>query len=79
MKKSKPDRQLPRLAKNGKSSFAVTFHRDGILSFRDAQGRWTHYLAALPASIIMKLDRPTRARLWIRNFKSERAWAEANA
>jgi hypothetical protein len=29
--------------------------------------------------MIMQLDRRTRVRLWHRNFKVERAWAEAHA
>jgi hypothetical protein len=78
MKKEDP-KQLPRLAENGKSPVAIKFHRYSTVSFRDVEGKWTRHLAAVPPSIIMKLDRDTRARLWIRNFKVERAWAEANA
>jgi len=77
--KSKPNRQLPRLAENGKSPVAIRFHRNGTVSFRDGEGRWTHHIAAVPPRIVMKLDRYTRARLWYRNFKVERAWAEAHA
>jgi hypothetical protein len=73
------NRQLLRLAENGKSPVAIKFHRDSTVSFRDVEEKWTRHLAAVPPSIIMKLDRDTRARLWIRNFKVERAWAEANA
>jgi hypothetical protein len=71
------NRQVLRLAENGKSP--VVFHRNGTVSYRDDEGRWTRHLAVVPPSIIMKLDRDTRARLWYRNFKVERAWAEANA
>jgi hypothetical protein len=67
------------LAKNGKSPVTVIFHHNGTVSFKDAEGRWTRHLAVVPPSIIMKLERYTRARLWYRNFKVERAWAEANA
>jgi len=76
---TKRDTSIKHLAPNGKLPPAVTFHRDGTLSFRDSEGRWTHHLAALPARTIMKLNRITRRRLWYRNFKVERAWAEANA
>jgi hypothetical protein len=78
MKKEDP-KQLPRLAENGKSPVAIRFHRNGTVSFRNDEGRWTHHLATVPPSIIRKLDRYTRARLWCRNFRVERAWAEANA
>jgi hypothetical protein len=64
---------------NGKSSVAFHFHRNGTVSFKDGEGRWTRYLAEVPPRIIVQLDRRTRARLWYRNFKVERAWAEANS
>jgi hypothetical protein len=67
------------VATNGKSRVAIQFHRDGLLSFRNEDGHWTHQLAGLPASDIMKLPRYTRARLWYRNFRVERAWAEVHA
>jgi hypothetical protein len=76
---TKVNKQVPPLAKNGKSPIAICFHRNGTVSFRDGEGRWTHRITAVPPSVIMKLDRDTRARLWYRNFKIERAWAEANA
>jgi hypothetical protein len=65
--------------KNGKRQPIVTFHRDGSISFRDRDGHWTHRFGELPAHMIMQLDRRTRVRLWCRNFKVERAWAEAHA
>jgi hypothetical protein len=64
---------------NGKSSVAFHFHRNGTVSFKDGEGRWTRYLAEVPPRIIMQLPRDIRARLWYRNFKVERAWAEAHA
>jgi len=79
MKKSKIYINSP-TGRNGKSlPPTVQWHRDGTVSFRDGDGRWTHHIAAVPPSVIMKLDRFTRARLWYRNFKVERAWAEAHA
>jgi hypothetical protein len=47
--KQKPKLSIASLAPNGKLPLAVTFHRDGTISFRDGDGRWTHHLAALPA------------------------------
>jgi hypothetical protein len=70
---------IPPLAKNGKSPVALCFHRNGTVSFKDGEGRWVRYLAEVPPSIIVQLDRVTKARLWYRNFKVERAWAQAHA
>jgi hypothetical protein len=75
----KTDRHIAPLAGNGKTSVALHFHRNGTLSFKDAEGKWTRYLAEVPPHLINKLDRRTRLRLWVRDFKVERAWAEANA
>ena len=75
----KPERSVTQLAANGKHPVKVAFHSDGTISFRDAEGHWTDNLVALPARLIGKLDRRTRARLWYRNFQIERAWAEAHA
>ena len=77
--KSEPEKVITSLAHNGKLPAKAIFHRGGDVSARDDKGRWHRHLATVPPSIIMKLDRPTRARLWIRNFSVERAWAEANA
>jgi hypothetical protein len=77
--KKEDSKQLTRLVPNGKSPVKAQFHRDGTISFRDEEGRWTHHATRVSPRIIMKLDRYTRARLWYRNFQLERSWAEAHA
>jgi hypothetical protein len=75
----KTDEVITPLAKQSKLPLAVRFHRDGSISVQDTEGRWIQRFGTLPARIINQLDRRTRARLWYRNFKVERAWAEAHA
>ena len=77
--KSEPEKFITSLAHNGKLPAKAIFHRGGDVSARDDKGRWHRHLAEVPPSVINKLDRQSRARLWERNYKVERAWAEANA